>query len=146
MTKVKVPKRIAGVKVPKKLRKQAKKMLKASASPVVQDLALAGLTLAATRMLDGAKAVKQAAASAEADKPAKSRLHGLDFAAMIEAAAAEGARRFLDSWQAATAPAPEAAPAPKAPKAPPAAKAPAPPKAPPKRRRPGPGKPGAGGA
>jgi len=133
MTKVKVPKRIAGVKVPKKLRKQAKKMLKASASPVVQDLALAGLTLAATRMLDGANAAKQAAEGATAEKP-KSRLHGLDFAAMIEAAAAEGARRFLDSWQAATAskPAPAAKPAP-APKAKPAA---AKPKAAP-RRRPG---------
>src|SRR5262245_23079513 len=130
MTKVKVPKRIAGVKVPKKLRKQAKKMLKASASPVVQDLALAGLTLAATRMLDGAKAAKQAAAGAAAGEPAKGRLHGLDFAAMIEAAAAEGARRFLDSWQAAAA-APAAAP--KAPKAPRAPKAPAAPKVPPKR-------------
>ena len=62
MTKVKVPKRIAGVKVPKKLRKQAKKMLKASASPVVQDLALAGLSLAATRMLESAAAAKPASA------------------------------------------------------------------------------------
>lgn len=106
MTKVKVPKRIAGVKVPKKLRKQAKKLLRASASPLVTDLALAGLSLAATRMLEGAAA---RAAAAEPDRPAKGKLHGLDLAALLEAAAAEGARRFLEGWQA-TAPAPGPAP------------------------------------
>ena len=109
MTKVKVPKRIAGVKVPKKLRKQAKKMLKASASPVVQDLALAGLSLAATRMLESAAAAKPA--SARPDRKPKGPLHGLDLAALLEAAAAEGARRFLDSW-ATRAPAAAAAEAP----------------------------------
>jgi hypothetical protein len=97
MAKVKIPKRIAGVKVPKKLRKQAKKLLRASASPMVTDLALAGLSLAATRMLDGA---------APPDKPVKGRLHGLDLAALLEAAAAEGARRFLEGYQA-SAPAPK---------------------------------------
>lgn len=100
MAKVKIPKRIAGVKVPKKLRKQAKKLLRASASPMVTDLALAGLSLAAARMLEG---------TAAPDQPAKGKLHGLDLAALLEAAAAEGARRFLDSWQAA-APAPNPAP------------------------------------
>ena len=118
MTKVKVPKRIAGVKVPKKLRKQAKKMLKASASPVVQDLALAGLSLAATRMLEAAAAAKQANAArpagARPDRKPKGPLHGLDLAALLEAAAAEGARRFLDSWATrAPAAAPAEAPAPK---------------------------------
>ena len=117
MTKVKVPKRIAGVKVPKKLRKQAKKMLKASASPVVQDLALAGLTLAATRMLESAAAARATAgaqpASARPDKPEKGRLHGLDLGAMLEAAVAEGAKRFLDGFQAkAPAAKPTAKPAP----------------------------------
>ena len=104
MAKVKVPKRIAGVKVPKKLRKQAKKLLKASASPLVTDLALAGLSLAANRMLDGA--VKQPAE----ETPAKRRLNGLDLAALLEAAAAEGARRFLENYQAV---APTAKPAPR---------------------------------
>jgi hypothetical protein len=104
MAKVKIPKRIAGVKVPKKLRKQAKKMLRASASPLVRDLALAGLGLAAQRLLDG-----NGAAAARPDKPAKSRLRGLDLAALLEAAAAEGARRFLDGWQS-EAPAPKPAP------------------------------------
>ena len=103
MAKVKIPKRIAGVKVPKKLRRQAKKMLRASASPLVRDLALAGLGLAAQRLLDGN------AAAARPDRPAKSSLRGLDLAALLEAAAAEGARRFLDGWQTEV-PAPKAAP------------------------------------
>lgn len=98
MTKVKIPKRIAGVKVPKKLRKQAKKLLKASASPLVTDLALAGLSLAANKMLDGTRqAAGAGAASARPDRPAKGGLHGLDLAALVQAAAVEGARRFLDN-------------------------------------------------
>lgn len=105
MAKVKVPKRIAGVKVPRKLRKQAKKLLKVSASPLVTELALAGLSLAASRMLEGAAAAKPAA-----ERPAKPKLNGLDLAALVEAAAAEGARRFLESYQAT---APAATPAPK---------------------------------
>src|SRR4051812_12927094 len=100
MAKVKIPKRIAGVKVPKKLRKQAKKLLRASASPMVTDLALAGLSLAAHRMLDGASA------PAAQERPPKRKLQGLDLAALLEAAAAEGARRFLEGYQAA-APAPK---------------------------------------
>ena len=106
MARVKIPKRIAGVKVPKKLRKQAKKMLRASASPLVRDLAIAGLGLAAQRLLD---AGASAPAAARPAKPAKNRLRGLDLAALLEAAAAEGARRFLDGWQS-DAPAPAAAP------------------------------------
>ena len=73
---------------------------------MVRDLALAGLGLAAQRLLDG----NAAASAARPDQPAKSSLRGLDLAALLEAAAAEGARRFLDGWQS-EAPAP--APAPK---------------------------------
>lgn len=109
MAKVKVPKRIAGVKVPKKLRKQAKKLLKASASPLVTDLALAGLSLAANRMLEGGAAPKSTTQTA-AEKPAKRKLNGLDLAALVEAAAAEGARRFLENYQTV---APAAKPAPR---------------------------------
>ena len=99
MSKVKIPKRIAGVKVPKKLRKQAKKLLKVTASPMVTDLALAGLSLAANKMLDGG--------SAPAETTAKRKLDGLDLAALLEAAAAEGARRFLENYQASAAPGPK---------------------------------------
>jgi hypothetical protein len=104
MAKVKIPKRIAGVKVPKKLRKQAKTLLKLSASPLARDLALAGLGIAAQRMLDGAAATRPDA------RPAKGGLDGLNLGALLEAAAAEGARRFLENYQT---DAPAAAPAPR---------------------------------
>jgi hypothetical protein len=124
MTKVKIPKRIAGVKVPKKLRKQAKHLLKISTSPMARDLAVAGLSLAAQRMLDRRAAAP--AATARPDRKPRSALRGLDLGALLEAAAAEGARRFLESYGGEPAAEPAPKPAPKA-----AAK-PAP-----RRRRPG---------
>lgn len=99
MAKVKIPKRIGGVKVPKKLRKQAKKVLKVTASPLAREFALAGLTLAAQRLLEGATKT-QPAAGERPGKPPRPKLDGLDLAALLEAAAAEGAKRFLDSFQA----------------------------------------------
>ena len=57
MAKAKIPKRVAGVKVPKKVRKQAKKALKLADSPGVRDLAVAGLTLAAESLTLTAKCV-----------------------------------------------------------------------------------------
>ena len=89
MAKVKIPKRVAGVKVPKKVRRQAKKALKLTASPAVRDLALSGLTLAAQALVD-----RQAR-----DGAARSRQDGLDLGAVIHAAVAEGARRFLEGFE-----------------------------------------------
>jgi hypothetical protein len=94
MTKVKIPKRVAGVKVPKKVRKQAKKALKLTASPAVRDLALAGLTLAAQSIVD--KAQRNGEARPGAGPSAK--LDGLDLGAVIHAAVSEGARRFLEGF------------------------------------------------
>ena len=112
MAKVKVPKRIAGVKVPKKLRKQAKRLLKASQSAIVRELALAGLTLAAHRMLGERGTEGDSGAEADAGRRGKARakgaLHGLNLAVLLEAAAAEGARRFLAGHE--PQPAAEAAP------------------------------------
>lgn len=92
MAKVKIPKRVAGVKVPKKVRKQAKKALKLTASPAVRDLALAGLTLAAQSVIDRPRPGNGAA------RP-KDKLDGLDIGAVIHAAVAEGARRFLEGFE-----------------------------------------------
>ena len=91
MTKVKIPKRVAGVKVPKKVRKQAKKALKLTASPAVRDLALSGLTLAAQSLVD--RRSRNGAAQAG------ERQDGLDLGAVIHAAVAEGARRFLEGFE-----------------------------------------------
>jgi len=120
MPKVKIPKRVAGVKVPKKVRKQAKKALKLTDSTAVRDLALAGLKLAAETMLDRAKAGARAGPTG-----AKAGLAGLDLGEVVRAAVTEGARRFLEGFEEVAA---AAAP-------PPPPKAPARPKAPPKPRR-----------
>ena len=93
MAKVKIPKRVAGVKVPKKVRKQAKKALKLTASPAVRDLALAGLTLAAERVIDKTKRKDGARPGAGA------KLEALELGAVIQAAVAEGARRFLEGFE-----------------------------------------------
>ena len=90
MAKVKIPKRVAGVKVPKKVRKQAKKALKLTASPAVRDLALAGLTLAAQSVIDKGRAGNGARSAMR---------EGLDLGTVIHAAVAEGARRFLEGFE-----------------------------------------------
>lgn len=113
MAKVKIPKRVAGVKVPKKVRKQAKKALKLTASPAVRDLALTGLTLAARSVVEQVRtnAARPGAAAGAGAKP-----DGLDLGAVIHAAVAEGARRFLEGFEeGAAAAAPK--PAPKRPRA-----------------------------
>ena len=43
MAKVKVPKKVVGVKIPKKVRKRAKKAIKLAESPVVREAAVAAL-------------------------------------------------------------------------------------------------------
>jgi hypothetical protein len=90
MAKAKVPKRVAGVKVPRKVRAQAKKALKLTGSRAVRDLALTGLTLAAEAMVESARRGKKAG---------KSSLDSLDLGEIMRAAAAEGARRFLASFE-----------------------------------------------
>ncbi|MEA3012103.1 MAG: hypothetical protein QOD42_648 [Sphingomonadales bacterium] len=125
MSKVKIPKRVGGVKVPKKVRKQAKKALKLTESTAVRDLALAGLTLAAEAMLDRGRA---AAAAGAAPGARKAGLDGLDLGEVVHAAVAEGARRFLQGFEQGAAAASADAPAKK-----PAAKKPAAPR--PKRAR-----------
>ena len=94
MGKVKIPKRIAGVKVPKKVRKQAKKALKLTRSDAVRDLALAGLTLAAEGIRD--QAARQAARPGARSDPGQA---GLDLGLVIHAAVSEGARRFLEGFE-----------------------------------------------
>ena len=97
MAKLKIPKRVAGVKVPKKLRKQAKKALKLTASPAVRDLALAGLALAAERVIEQGKA-RPKEGEARPGAGTKAGPDGLDLGAVIHAAVSEGARRFLEGF------------------------------------------------
>ena len=120
MTKVKIPKRVGGVKVPKKVRKQARKALKLTESSAVRDLALAGLTLAAEAMLERGRAT-----TAAGPGTAKAGLDALDLGEIVHAAVAEGARRFLQGFEegvAAASPEAPAKPAAKAPAAKPKAR------------------------
>jgi hypothetical protein len=107
MSKVKIPKHVGGVKVPKKVRKQAKKALKLTQSSAVRDLALAGLTLAAEAMLDRGRA----SAAGGAPGTRKAGLDGLDLGEVVHAAVAEGARRFLQGFEEGAAAASTEAPA-----------------------------------
>lgn len=117
MAKVKIPKRVAGVKVPGKVRKQAKKALKLTDSRAVRDLALAGLTLAAETMIERVRA--SGSTGGGASRPARASLAALDLGEVVRAAVTEGARRFLEGFEeVAVAAAPPAKPAPAAPAAP----------------------------
>src|SRR5690242_14175119 len=93
--KVKVPKKIAGVKVPKKLRKEAKQALKLAESKAVRDLAIAGLTLAAEKMVSRSKRQAGATIKSAADL----NLKALHLGDVLRAAAMEGARQFLDGFE-----------------------------------------------
>lgn len=111
MAKVKVPKRVAGVKVPKKLRKQTKRALKMVDNGAARDLALAGLALAAESMIDRGQSrttakkaagelLKQASGGGKQLRQAmKHGLDGLDLGEVLREAAAEAARRFLEGFE-----------------------------------------------
>lgn len=102
MTKVKVPKRVAGVKVPKKVRKQAKKALKAAENPMVREFAAAAIG-AATKAQAQARARSArpgSGASGEA-APARAvaRIDGDRLVEAVRVAAADGLRRFLEGFE-----------------------------------------------
>ena len=95
MAKVKVPKRVAGVKLPKKVRKQAKKALKAAESPAVRQFAAAALGAVAERR------ASRAAAGVTGNGRELSRTVRIDgdrLAETIRSAAMDGIRRFLEGF------------------------------------------------
>ena len=104
---LKVPKRVAGIKVPKKLRKSANKALAIAESPQARELAVAALTAAAT-------ALTTRSAEGEGRPALRPGEGGTDdragrLADAVIAAALDGARRLLDGLEpsAATEPEPE---------------------------------------
>ncbi len=107
--KVKIPKQVAGVKVPKKLRKKAKKAVKMADNPAVREMAVAALGAAALKIAEkieagqaaksaGNKAKREAVAvSGKAgDAAADLRREAAKLGDAIRAAALEGARRLLE--------------------------------------------------
>lgn len=97
--KVKIPKEVAGVKVPKALRKEAKKALKLADSPAVRELALTGLTIAAQTLADRARANLDDPGHKQATVTLKADLDALNLGEVLRAAAVEGARRFLEGFE-----------------------------------------------
>ncbi|MGZ8349168.1 MAG: hypothetical protein ACXWU2_03995 [Allosphingosinicella sp.] len=97
MTKVKIPKRVAGVKVPKKVRRQAKKALKATENPVVRKFAAAAIG-AATQ--SGTERVRR---WEQADHRSVDRIDvkidGERIVETIRSAALEGINRFLEGFE-----------------------------------------------
>ena len=94
--KVKIPKRVAGIKVPKKVRKKAKKALEATANPVVRDFAAAAIGAAAQARVD-----RWAGRAARPGAPPR-KVVGVDAERLVEAvrdAAIDGFRRFLEGFE-----------------------------------------------
>jgi hypothetical protein len=92
MPKVKIPKRVAGVKIPKKVRKKAKQAIKMAENPALQKAAAAALTAAA-----GARAAKSAANDSEGTRTV--RFDGEALVEAIQDAALEGISRFLQGFE-----------------------------------------------
>ena len=97
MAKVKVPKRVGGVKVPKELRKQAKKAIDLVDSRAARELALAGLAIAAENVINRGRA--KSGNGKRLQDVIKDGLDGLELGEVLRAAAVEGARRFLEGFE-----------------------------------------------
>lgn len=94
-TKTKVPKRVGGAKIPKQVRKQAKKALKLVEAPMVREFAIAGLTAAAEALVQRTATELRAAG----ERQRKATLDALDLGDMLRQAAIEGARRFVEGFE-----------------------------------------------
>ena len=103
---LKVPKRIAGVKVPKEIRKPVNKALKLAEDPQARGLAIAALTAAATALT--AKAGEGTTQSARRPGEPGTDDRAGRLADVVIAAALDGARRLLDGLES-SAPAPATA-------------------------------------
>src|SRR6185369_4504313 len=94
---VKIPKKIAGVKIPKKARKTANKAIRMGASPVVRELAVAAIGAAGGRAAGERKAERGHGESAA--YRAEIHVDGSKVAEAFRAAAIDGLRRFLEGFE-----------------------------------------------
>jgi hypothetical protein len=97
MAKVKIPKRVAGVKIPKKLRKKANKALKLAESPVVREVAAAALGAGAKSRADRGREPHEGTQVRGPAPPLAVEAERV--AEAIRAAAADGIRRFLEGFE-----------------------------------------------
>ena len=104
MAKVKIPKHVAGVKIPKKVRRKVKKAARMAESPVVREIAVAAAAAAAQ-----AGAARAEARKAAAEARAVKRSPGAPGVAVptdvdrvfdtVRAAALDGLHRFLEGLE-----------------------------------------------
>jgi hypothetical protein len=95
--KVKVPKRIGGVKVPKAVRKAGKSALKLAEQPAVGETVAAALLAAAAALRDP-PATRRAAAAA-ADGAGEAGQEAVRLGDSLRKMAIDMARRTLDAWE-----------------------------------------------
>ena len=97
--KGKLPKRIAGVKISKKLRKRGGKLYALVNNPLIADLVAVALLAAADRISKQPKVKKagKAAKHAAADSAEAAGENVIDFASIVALAAREGARALKSS-------------------------------------------------
>lgn len=89
---VRIPKVIAGVKVPRKVRKKAKRAIKENAGPIVREFASAALGAAAAR-------ARQHGAGPPRAVEARIHVDGNRVAEAFRAAALNGLRSFLEGLE-----------------------------------------------
>jgi hypothetical protein len=95
--KVKIPKRIAGVKVSKAVRQAGKRALKLAEQPAVSETVAAALLAAAAALRDP-PATKRAAAAA-ADSAGEAGQEAIRLGDSLRKMAIDMARRTLDAWE-----------------------------------------------
>ena len=96
-SKLKVPKKVGGVKIDKGLRKAGKKALKLASQPAVSE-AVAATLLAAAAALRNPPAAKRAAKGA-AEAAGEAGQEALRLGDSLRAFAIDVARRTLDAWE-----------------------------------------------
>jgi hypothetical protein len=96
MTKgLKIPKKVAGVKLPKKVRKRAKKAIKMGASPVVREIAAAAIGAAAGKAAGSGSSARRSAGGARA----RNHFEGGEIGEAFRSAAVAGLQRFLEGFE-----------------------------------------------
>ena len=90
--KLKIPKTVAGVKLPKKVRNRAKKAIRMGASPVVREIAAAAIGAAAGK---AAGSGRRSAGGAGA----RIRFEGGEIGEAFRSAAVAGLQRFLEGFE-----------------------------------------------
>jgi len=97
--KVKIPKRIGSVELPKKVRKKAKKAINAAASPFVRDFAAAAMAAAGRARHDRAQGGEDGSSDRKEFRMCghtRIDIDGAKVAEAFRAAAIDGLRRFLE--------------------------------------------------